>query len=42
MALPAQSGCHSDSRAVTQVILLPSSQIQRDDGTALTAPNSSQ
>jgi hypothetical protein len=42
VAPPAQSGYHSDSRGVTQVIFLPSSQIQRDDGTALTAPNSSQ
>lgn len=42
VAPPAQSGYHSDSREVTQVILLPSSQIRRDDGTALTAPNSNQ
>lgn len=42
MAPPAQSGYYGDSRGVTQVLLPPSSQTQKDDGTALTAPNSSQ
>lgn len=39
---PAKSGYYGDSRGVTQVLLPPSFQTERDDGTALTAPNSSQ
>lgn len=40
--LLAKSGYYGDSRGVTQVLLPPSFQTKRDDGTALTAPNSSQ